>query len=131
MAWIVWFGYAGLIFYLSSRQLGPILAGFPPNTDKLIHMIEYGGFGALTYYALGTTSWAPEGRWHLALAIVIGIAYGVSDEFHQAFVPTRDSDVHDVMADAVGSALGAWAVARVIHHRRVSNQSRVSESLEK
>lgn len=130
-AWIAWLGYAGLIFYLSSRQFGPILAGLPPNTDKLIHMIEYAGFGMLTYHALGRISWAPEGRWHLVLAIVIGIVYGMSDEFHQAFVPTRDSDVHDVMADAVGSAIGAWAVARVMRDRRVSNGSRLSESIEK
>ena len=122
-AWIAWLGYAGLIFYLSSREFGPILAGLPPNSDKLIHMIEYGVFGMLTYHALGRTSWAPEGHKLLVLAIAIGIAYGVSDEFHQSFVPTRESDVHDVMADAAGSAIGAWAVARVSHHRRKSNRS--------
>ena len=117
-AWAAWCGYAGVIFYLSSQQFGPILSGFPPNTDKLIHMIEYGGFGVLTYQALGTGGWAWRGqRTHLIATILIGIAYGISDEFHQSFVPTRDSDVHDVMADAVGASLGAWFWARMYWNR--------------
>jgi VanZ family protein len=49
------------------------------------------------------------------LAIVLAIAYGVSDEFHQRFVPGRSSDVYDVLADAEGAAaaaLGAWAILK-------------------
>jgi VanZ family protein len=114
-AWALWCGYAGLIFYLSSQALGPELDLLPPNTDKVIHAIEYAVFGVLTYHALGTVnqswrSWRGR-RLHLALAIAIGIAYGASDEFHQSFVPTRDADVWDVVADSAGTTLGAWAVS--------------------
>jgi len=113
LAWTLWVGYAGLIFYLSSQQLGPILSGFPPNTDKLIHATEYAVFGVLTYLALGTSRRSWRGQWlHLVLAIAIGIAYGVSDEFHQSFVPTRDSDPRDVVADTIGTTIGAWSLAR-------------------
>jgi len=130
-AWIAWFGYAGLIFYLSSRQFGPILSDLPPNTDKLIHLIEYGGFGVLTYHAVGTAGWAPEGRWRVVLVIMIGLAYGFSDEFHQAFVPTREADVRDVAADATGTAVGAWIMARLTRNRGASNGSLSSDSIEK
>ena len=41
------------------------------------------------------------------LAIVVAGACGVSDEWHQAFVPLRSSDVLDWVADTVGSILGA------------------------
>ncbi|MCU0242053.1 MAG: VanZ family protein, partial [Vicinamibacteria bacterium] len=36
--------------------------------------------------------------------------YGVSDEWHQSFVPGRDATVGDVMKDALGSlcALILW-----------------------
>ena len=33
--------------------------------------------------------------------------YGATDEFHQSFVPGRDSDVLDWVADTLGAALGA------------------------
>jgi VanZ family protein len=113
VAWLLWCGYAGLIFYLSSQQLGPELDLLPPNTDKLIHAAEYAVFGVLTYHALGASSrpWRSR-RLHLVVAIAIGIAYGASDEFHQSFVPTRDSDPRDVVADTIGTAIGAWSLAR-------------------
>ncbi|HUJ78734.1 MAG TPA: VanZ family protein [Nitrospiria bacterium] len=130
-AWIAWLGYAGVIFYLSSRQFGPILAGLPPNTDKLIHMVEYAGFGAITYHAVSTAGWAPHRRWRLILVIMIGIAYGASDEFHQMFVPTRDSDVRDVMADAVGTAIGAWLMAHLTSQWKAPNRTTSRESIEK
>ena len=51
------------------------------------------------------------------LTIVCATAYGISDEFHQWFVPGRTADVHDVMADAIGAtlaAVGAWAILKAI-----------------
>jgi VanZ family protein len=113
LAWLLWCGYAGLIFYLSSQPLGSELDLLPPGTDKLIHAIEYAIFGALTYHALGASfrPWHSR-RLHLVVAIAIGIAYGASDEFHQSFVPTRDSDPRDVVADTIGTVIGAWSLAR-------------------
>lgn len=35
-------------------------------------------------------------------------AYGVSDEFHQSFVPGRTPDVADWMADMAGAFAGVW-----------------------
>jgi VanZ family protein len=46
----------------------------------------------------------------IALATVaFCVAYGVSDEFHQSFVPGRTPDVADIYADAAG-AIAAVAV---------------------
>ena len=130
-AWLALAGYAGLIYFLSSRQFGPILAGLPPHSDKLIHMIEYAVLGMLTYHAVGTAGWAPKGAWRIVLVIVIGIAYGASDEFHQSFVPTRSPDVHDVMADAAGTAIGAWLLSRVNRNRVASHGTTSRQSIEK
>ena len=36
--------------------------------------------------------------------------YGATDEWHQSFVPGRDADVRDLVADAVGAALASpWS----------------------
>jgi VanZ family protein len=131
-AWALWCVYAGLIFYLSSQELGPDLGLLPPGVDKVLHMIEYGVFGLLTYHALGVGGWFRQRRrLHLVLAIVIGITYGVSDEVHQSFVPTRESDVRDVMADTAGAAIGAWSLARVRRYQMMLNRSESNQSIEK
>lgn len=38
--------------------------------------------------------------------VAFGMAYGVSDEFHQAFVPYRVVSGLDVMVDGIGSLIG-------------------------
>jgi VanZ family protein len=43
----------------------------------------------------------------LAISVCFATLYGVSDEFHQAFVAARQADGYDVLADFVGSILGA------------------------
>jgi len=51
------------------------------------------------------------------LALAYYQTYGVSDEFHQRFVPGRSSDVYDLLADAEGAAaasLGAWAILKSV-----------------
>ena len=75
--------YLALIFFLSSGPVpSPKLQEVP---DYYLHSLEYGGL------------WLPA---------LLTIAYGVSDEFHQMFVPTRDASIADVGSDAVGSLLG-------------------------
>src|SRR5436190_1885900 len=41
---------------------------------------------------------------------VLSGLYGVSDEIHQIFVPPRQVEVLDVVADTIGGALGAIAL---------------------
>ena len=56
------------------------------------------------------------GRWSavtvatLVQAASIAVAYGVTDEWHQSFVPGRDADLWDVVADALGATLAIGAV---------------------
>ena len=44
----------------------------------------------------------------LLLLILFCIVYGISDEMHQLFVPSRTSDILDVIADSIGSIIGAF-----------------------
>ena len=74
--------------------------------DKIVHCIVYGVLGALCYRALVLTT-RLRGASAVVVAILVALAYGVSDEVHQLFVPQRSSDVMDVMADVVGGGLGA------------------------
>lgn len=93
--------WAAVLFYLSSQpgaQL-PTLFGF---NDKVGHFLLYATLGAALGYGRVRTPGA-VGHWML---LAIGLLYGVSDEFHQAFVPGRTPSLLDLVADAAGLAAG-------------------------
>lgn len=100
--------WAGLIFYLSSQPSIDAPALFP-GQDKLFHLIAFGMLGFLTMGTLQATHSGYQSKqlWRVALAMML---YGISDEFHQHFVPGRFVDAYDVLADAVGGLLGAWVM---------------------
>ena len=101
--------YAALIFFLSSQSTLPIPMSFP-NQDKLVHASAYAVMGLLAWRALKYR----QDDWVLAvLAVGFASLYGVSDEFHQSFVPGRDADVWDWLADTTGATLMvAWLYRR-------------------
>lgn len=77
-------------------------------SDKILHLCEYGVLGALAYRACRHGAGARVAR-HAVIVAVAGCAlYGLSDEIHQLFVPLRQGDPLDLVADTVGATLGAW-----------------------
>lgn len=99
--------YMAVIFALSSVRHPPDL---PQGSDKNLHALLYAGLGGLVARAL-----AGGGRRRVTLGIVlmatlISAAYGVTDEIHQHFVPPREADVLDVVADTIGAAAAALGV---------------------
>jgi VanZ family protein len=51
------------------------------------------------------------------LFILVGVLYGVTDEFHQAFVPGRSVSVFDWIADVVGVLMGYTIFLKTISIR--------------
>jgi VanZ family protein len=99
--------YMAFIFGLSSISKTP---AFVSGIDKYLHATLYAGFGALVVRAL-------TGGFHrrvtlgiVAATIAIGAVYGISDEFHQSFVPMRSVEALDIVADTVGASIAAVAV---------------------
>lgn len=98
--------YMALIFWASSLSSPPSPAQV---SDKVQHFAAYAGLALVSLRATaggrvrGLTLAAAVAAW------VLAAAYGVTDEWHQAFVPGRTSDVADVAADWLGA--GAAAVA--------------------
>lgn len=106
--------YAGLIFYLSSQshpeQYVPEFV-LLKLSDKVLHAIEYALLGLLWYRAFRHAAGTWGGRYAVLLALVATMIYGVTDEWHQAFVPFREPDRWDLAADLLGT-LGSvltWA----------------------
>lgn len=108
-AWALAAGWAALIF-VASAVPGAALAGGPTwGADKIVHALEYAVLGALVTRAL----LAAPGLAPIAAAVIgaaLAVLYGVSDEWHQSFVAGRFSSRADLVADALGSILGAGVV---------------------
>jgi len=110
-----------LLFFLSSLSSVPAPPGF--FTDKHEHFFFYGILAALTLRALARGEWKGVAAATVIGAVIISSAYGVSDEFHQRFVPGRSYELLDMAADATGSAaaaamLWAWSIIRRRSGRR-------------
>jgi VanZ family protein len=99
----------GLIWFLSSQSTLPQPKGIL-GFDKFQHLFAY----LVLAVALGL--WFPSRHWQfhrlrtLLLIVLITSAYGAADEIHQYYVPGRDCNVWDWLADAIGAVFGAPAV---------------------
>lgn len=110
--------HMGAIFLASSTPDPVTLPG--RFTDKLAHMAVYALLGALVARAAAGGLPAVTSR-HLVIAVVLSTIYGLTDEWHQSFVPQRTADPFDLIADAIGAFAGALAVllgSRLLTARR-------------
>lgn len=95
--------WAGVILFVTSIPTGV----FPRQVtayDKYVHLALYGLFAVLLTRDISQVT----GRWRASvLAVMIAIAFGAADEWHQRFIPGRSSDIGDWRMDSVGAAGGA------------------------
>jgi hypothetical protein len=101
--WLPVVTYTGLIWYLSSQTFDIPLHRVPFR-DKGVHFLEYGLLAFMMTRAVRVT-W-PDARYGLVAAWWLTVSLGLTDEFHQAYVPGRSADIYDLAADSLG-ALGA------------------------
>jgi len=106
IAWSLLAGYCLLMFIqssLPSPDMGPDL----PLQDKFAHLAAYAVMGFLACRA-GATLRVLQGASAVFLAgFLFAVLFGLSDEWHQSFVPERMADGWDLVADALGALVGA------------------------
>jgi VanZ family protein len=109
---VVW---AGVIFALSSiPSLSTGLGVWDEILRKGAHLTEYAILGLLLMRALGRE----------LPALALGVAYAVTDEIHQHFVPGRHASPFDVAFDAAGVALGLLVALSVESQRARTKELR-------
>ncbi len=94
-----------LIFYLSSQSKLPTLSKPIFGLDKLLHAFAFGSLAFTSSYWFSDRAWKEKSGLLFFMIVVIVALYGVSDEFHQSFVPNRSVSVYDWIADCVGAVL--------------------------
>ena len=108
--------YAGALFWASGMSRLPL-----PNfgfdlQDKLFHATAYAIFSFLIYRAVSRPT--PLFRWLHTGSALLGIGYAATDELHQLFVPGRQAELTDLLADLFG--ICAVQLLLYYRHRRQS-----------
>jgi hypothetical protein len=114
--WLPPLALMALIFLLSAQpDLSSGLGLVDLVGRKIVHAGEYALLCVLWWRSLRTVA---RPRAAIAAALAISVAYGVSDEIHQSFVPTRHGAPLDVAIDALGATLAALFIdRRSVRHR--------------
>ncbi len=102
-----------LIFVVSSASDPPALPG--GLSDVNAHAVVYAVLGMLVLRGLASGRCLGITGGAAVAAVVVTSFYGLSDEFHQSFVPGRTATARDLVADTVGAFLGvgivwAWSI---------------------
>lgn len=104
--WLLPAAVALAIMLLSHRPTLPLDVSLPPPLDKMAHFTAFAVLAATLEWALRSTSHRlPVYRRHLLIFILVSL-FGALDEWHQSFVPGRECDVFDWLADTLGGAFG-------------------------
>jgi hypothetical protein len=127
--WLSTWGYViawSTVIFISSAQSDLRLPGsLPPFSDKVAHFLIYGLLGWLWSRAvkIRCPSWT-------TIAVVLSTVaftgiYGLSDEWHQMYVPGRSAELSDALADVCGGTLGGmgflvWLLFREENGARTS-----------
>ena len=89
------------ITYLATTPVDYAVAGLLP--DKANHLLAFGALSLLADYSF------PSGRFGAAKVAAL-LGYGVLIEVVQYFIPNRDAELLDLVADSTGIALYAASI---------------------
>lgn len=109
-----------VIFELSSRSTLPKPRNLSSEALSLGgHFGAYAVLAVCLWWALGMADLASGKR--ALLAFAGAVLYGVSDEWHQSFVPGRTPDPRDIAVDAIGALAGLFLVTLLARRLEADN----------
>jgi VanZ family protein len=115
--WLPAILYMLLIFILSSFPAPEPLRKVPIIYDiKLVHIVEYGVLSLLYTFALQNTT-TLNYKQILWTSVFLTVAYGITDEIHQYFVPQRTCKLSDVLGNLLGALLFQWCWTKFRHQK--------------
>ena len=96
------------MIFMLSNQPGLAVSDDPGVDMPLRHVAHIVVYAALTIL----TAWALAGSRSLTRAVIVvagllALLYGVTDEWHQTFVPSRSGRPEDLLWDGIGVLIGA------------------------
>ncbi len=100
----------GTIFSLSNQPGDTLDLPSIIHIDKLAHLLVYGLLAGTVIYAFQPGYRIKSPKFVCFFTIIICFVFGVSDEFHQTFIPYRSASINDIVADTLGAVIvsGIW-----------------------
>lgn len=117
--WVV--AYCLLIFYGSSLQFPKGLPGFK-GMDLIEHFVEYGILAFLFYRMAVIESVRYLKSYPFLSAVIFCSLYGVSDELHQWWVPTRYTSALDWLMDTLGAVMVLGVIRWFLGEQRLKEK---------
>jgi VanZ family protein len=77
------------------------------SADKLVHIVCFAALAFAWTLWFSTDNWRKHPLRNLIVCILIVSVYGIVDEFHQSFVPSREASATDWLADTLGAVAGS------------------------
>ena len=111
--WARWLVPLAVMLCILAGTSWPRPPNMPGGSDKVIHFLAYGSFGAALGWAARARSFRTAFLW-LALGASL---LGAADEWHQKFIPSRSMDARDWMADTAGAVTGLFLVTALARRR--------------
>jgi VanZ family protein len=118
-----------LFIYIQSANPSPDQIPSIPFIDKVLHCAAYGIMGILFYRAYQTLRIKDNIRILMLLSVVSASLYGISDEIHQSFVPFREAEVADVIADIIGAFSGVYLYQLLVVSRMDKKQRELNSEV--
>lgn len=109
--------WMGIIFLFSAQPTLPHAPSpwFDLILKKMGHAFAYGILAGLYFWALRER--IESSKVLRVVSVGLALAYALSDEYHQTFVPGRNGSLMDVAVDSVG-AIGAMLLIRWWERRK-------------
>lgn len=95
----------GTIFFLSQQPATDLSFHLISGLDKVAHAVVYACLAATAIYAMPQQFRTSKPTHTVILVVAFCLVYGISDEYHQSFIPGRQPSLGDLLADTVGAAL--------------------------
>lgn len=95
-----------------------------PHADKIVHVLLYAPLG----FFLARASWRGGSKGDLLLAVLLGLSYAATDEWHQFYVPNRSASLTDWVADGIGVMIGALFFYQLLNRRIAALRSKYPKS---
>ena len=104
LSWAPALIWMGVIFAFSARPSLPEVPGRVSDlvVKKTAHIVEYGVLAC--FYLRGLSRRSQKGAALRLATVVLCLAYALSDEYHQSFIPGRHGKLLDVAVDGVGAS---------------------------
>lgn len=99
------------------------LAWFHFCVRKAGHLTEYAILASLAARAFRNSSHQFIQRHWFKFSMLLAVAYALSDEFHQSFVPSRTASIHDSLIDSAGALIALVVIW--LRQRRTYASTRV------